>query len=322
VSEPGLPRSWREAIPYIVWVVLILGFGLEFTTSIVHAAWLSAFISFCAMAGLTTVTLHWPQLRSWAAGISPNWLVGSFALLLVIIALLPFVEQKRWPFSAWFVGRGADVKQEQRATLIEWLQQAQRERDQAIGERNQARQQLVRPSPTQERPAILDQTARMSLNDKGRLSDALFEIERELEQGRNLQVRAQRKLDPRGGANLISTVAADFDGTKNDIQEMVTAAGTFERDSAHLRDKYKYYELQITYIFGSSPDNDAMTGRNALLSLQTFLEKWGAITNRQDPNVVGLLSFAQRDFAYSIDAFTGWLRGCEERLQQMRAAIQ
>ena len=98
MTEPRLPTTWREAVPYIVWLVLVVGFGLEFANNLVHGNWLLAITSFCAMVGLVAVTLHWPQLRSWAATISPNWVVGSFALLMMIIALPPFVEHRRPPF--------------------------------------------------------------------------------------------------------------------------------------------------------------------------------------------------------------------------------
>lgn len=129
MSEPGLPTTWREAVPYLIWIVLVLGFGLEFTTNVIHGNWLLAILSFCAMAGLAAVTLHWPQLRSWAMGVSPNWVVGSSVTLLIVIALLPVAEQSKSLFSAWFPANAVDGAQ--KSTLMEWLQQAQRERDEA-----------------------------------------------------------------------------------------------------------------------------------------------------------------------------------------------
>jgi hypothetical protein len=102
MADFELPKTWREAVPYIVWGVLILGFGLEFTTNLVRENWLSAVLSFSAMTGLAAMALHWRQLRSWAATISPNWVTGAFVLLLLALIATPFFEQRRWPFSAWF----------------------------------------------------------------------------------------------------------------------------------------------------------------------------------------------------------------------------
>jgi hypothetical protein len=96
----SVPKTWRDAIPYIVWGVLILGFGLELVTALVHFQWLSAVISGSGMAGLAAMALHWNQLKPWASGISPNWVVGAFALLLLVSSLIPYIEEGRWPFIA------------------------------------------------------------------------------------------------------------------------------------------------------------------------------------------------------------------------------
>jgi hypothetical protein len=77
------------------------------------------------MAGLGAATLHWPQLRSWAATTSPNWAVATALALLLAVILSPWVQEKRWPFSAWF--HENSTAKAQNATLIEWLQQAQSE---------------------------------------------------------------------------------------------------------------------------------------------------------------------------------------------------
>lgn len=103
VSEGGpLPKTWREAVPYVVWGVLVLGFGLEFVTALVHAEWLHAIVSFVGLVGLMTAAIHWTRLKTWATQLSPNWIVATFSLLLLAIILAPFVEQRRWPFSTVF----------------------------------------------------------------------------------------------------------------------------------------------------------------------------------------------------------------------------
>ena len=50
MSEGILPTSWREAGPYIVWVVFVLGFGLEAVTALVHGEWLHLIVSLVGLA--------------------------------------------------------------------------------------------------------------------------------------------------------------------------------------------------------------------------------------------------------------------------------
>ena len=100
VSEGGaLPKTWKEAIPYVVWVVLILGFGLEAVAALVRGDWLHLLVSAVGLVGLMAMALHWKRLQSWAAGINPNWIVAAFALLLQAAIFTPFVEQQRLPFT-------------------------------------------------------------------------------------------------------------------------------------------------------------------------------------------------------------------------------
>jgi hypothetical protein len=65
-----------------------------------------------------------------------RWWIGTLMAFLAFLSLSPYVEERRWPFASWFnytIGAGATA---QKATLTEWLQKAQQERD-------AARQQLV-----------------------------------------------------------------------------------------------------------------------------------------------------------------------------------
>jgi hypothetical protein len=97
-----VPTSWKEAIPYVVWVVLVLGFGLEFVAALVHGEWLRAVISFVGLVALMAAALHWNQIKSWAAQTNPNWVIATLSLVLAGLILSPFLEQRRWPFSPQF----------------------------------------------------------------------------------------------------------------------------------------------------------------------------------------------------------------------------
>jgi hypothetical protein len=74
VSSPeggALPTTWREAVPYVVWVVLVLGFGLELVAAFVRGEWVHFGVS---LAGLVALMGHLvgksakPELGCWGFG--------------------------------------------------------------------------------------------------------------------------------------------------------------------------------------------------------------------------------------------------------------
>src|ERR1700730_3467 len=93
------PKTWKEAIPLILWGTLIFAAGFEGIATLVHGEWLSSLASFIIMVGLMAVLIHWKQ---WLASIDPNWLVGAVIVALIVITFSPFVEQQRWPFASLF----------------------------------------------------------------------------------------------------------------------------------------------------------------------------------------------------------------------------
>jgi hypothetical protein len=94
--EGPLPRTWQEAVPYLVWVVLILGFGLECVAHLLRGEILQAIFALGGMVGLAAMMLHWTQIRGKFN--DTRWLVAAGMLLLLALILSPFVEEKRWPF--------------------------------------------------------------------------------------------------------------------------------------------------------------------------------------------------------------------------------
>ena len=85
-----------------VWTVLVLGFGLEATAAFVRGEWWQFAISLAGAVALIALILHWKRIRAWPGKVYGGWLAASCVLLIVVLALSPFVEEKRWPFSAWF----------------------------------------------------------------------------------------------------------------------------------------------------------------------------------------------------------------------------
>lgn len=110
VSEGSwLPKNWQEARPQIIWGVLVLGCGLELIISILDANFGRAFFALIGLLGFPAMLIHGEQIKQRLLTINPNWLVAAFALFLAGIILSPFVEEKRWPLSAWFPASGTTV---------------------------------------------------------------------------------------------------------------------------------------------------------------------------------------------------------------------
>ena len=93
-----LPKTWQEAVPYVVWGVLVLGFGLELVSAFVRGEWLHFIVSLLGLGGLMATALHWKEITAWAKKLNPNWVVATLSLVLAGLILSPFIEQQRWPF--------------------------------------------------------------------------------------------------------------------------------------------------------------------------------------------------------------------------------
>ena len=122
----------------ITWAVVITAFIVAFVNKLVEGAYGQALVALICGGILTAAALH---SKTWLRKTNPNWMFAAALALLFAIISAPWVEQKRWPFSAWFYDRAATEAREE--TLIAWLQQDQRERDevrQDLGHRKFVRQ--------------------------------------------------------------------------------------------------------------------------------------------------------------------------------------
>jgi hypothetical protein len=97
--EGPLPRNWAEAIPFVTWGFIALGFALESVNALTHAEWLRSAISFAGLLVVMVAMIHWRQARGWISRTHPNLGFLGAALLLMVITLTPFIEQRRWPFA-------------------------------------------------------------------------------------------------------------------------------------------------------------------------------------------------------------------------------
>lgn len=92
------PKTWKEAIPLIVWGILVFAAGFETIATLVHGEWGSSGASFVIMLGLTAMLLHW---KAWLERLNPNWVAGAAVALLLVIVFLPFIRQGQWPSLSW-----------------------------------------------------------------------------------------------------------------------------------------------------------------------------------------------------------------------------
>jgi hypothetical protein len=219
--------------------------------------------------------------------------------------------------------------QAQKATLIDWLQKAQQERNAARQDASAAQRQLVAiqqnmaavQNQGQTRPAALDETARMPAGDKDRLADALYEFSQLFDQGDTLRSRCNHlNIDGRG--SIVEFAYSDLPGFLNTSDNLIASSKEFTAHMNRLRDKWKYYATQINYILGNDPDNHALIAQNAITEARNFVELWGKAGNSNKTEIRELLNYPQTDFMLSMIKFGKWLSECEDRLLTIKGTIR
>jgi hypothetical protein len=99
MSEGPFPKTWDEFKPYVIWGSVVFTCFLVFVEKLVEKSWGEALASFLLGLGVTAVALH---SRTWIERTNPNLAFVGAALAVLGLIFVPFIEEKRWPFSAWF----------------------------------------------------------------------------------------------------------------------------------------------------------------------------------------------------------------------------
>ncbi|MGP0089732.1 MAG: hypothetical protein ACLPKB_07205, partial [Xanthobacteraceae bacterium] len=81
----------------LVWGVIIFACGFEGVASLLHGEWWQAVFGFGGMLGLTAMLIHWTRIRDNFADL--RWLLAASMVALIVVALSPYVKQRRWPFT-------------------------------------------------------------------------------------------------------------------------------------------------------------------------------------------------------------------------------
>jgi hypothetical protein len=180
-------------------------------------------------------------------------------------------------------------------------------------------QQRKVKSPLEELTAS---NSRLSSGDRERLSNALFEFSQVLDQA-NGTFGAMNSA----GANLNNawqdgSVAADSESHKARLLTAQTHAKEFESSFSAEREKWKYYQSNIAYIFGADPDNSALLARNGIDDYLNFLDRWTKIENKNEKPVLQLMWHAQLRFDGFLYGFSHWKNESAARLDQVKKSLQ
>jgi hypothetical protein len=265
--------------------------------------------------GRDNFLVRWTEKSRWERLRGLWWLWSIFGLsggIALTLWVIPFLPGS--PLTA--LKARLDIANRDRIAARQDATQAREEL--AAVQRNAAMTQTAR---NPQRPAILDETAHLPSNDKERLSDAFYELSKLFENADKLTYAAKYQLDPRASANVTAAILGDPAKFTTMIVDMSRNAQLLEDDLARVLDKYNYYSRQLLYVVGPNSANDSMIERNALQDFLIYINKWNAIANKNDHTVTELLRYPQVEFAQSIK-FASWLKGCEERLRNIKGAIQ
>jgi hypothetical protein len=275
------PKTWREAIPLIVWGILIFAAGFEGIATLVHAEWLSSLASFALMVGLTAMLLHW---KSWLAAVNPNWLAGAVTVVLAAIILSPFIEQGRWPFSVWFQSGSPSATHDPPTAedIAKATAPIRVERDKAISDLATATKD--RDDLKRENDALRQSASRQTApqSPQGSLSDAEdIATKIGIWQSVDQQINDLTKVLNEGYATL-DTWLPDFQSNRSEeimrVGALEVAAADFRAKLETLRTSYFNYAdiaeaLKETAISPGSPPIPGSTFDRLLRSIHGFAQQ-------------------------------------------------
>jgi hypothetical protein len=107
MSEASTPKNWWEAISaHVVWGALVFTCFLVFVEKLLERDYGTALAALLLGLGIAAVALH---SKTWLERTNPNWAYAAALALVLALTLSPFIEEKRWPFSAWVRSSGPAV---------------------------------------------------------------------------------------------------------------------------------------------------------------------------------------------------------------------
>jgi hypothetical protein len=164
---------------------------------------------------------------------------------------------------------------------------------------------------------LVETNKTLTKGDRDRLTDAFFEFSQLLDKANTIWAKANYlKVDERG------PILKDLQARKGKIPGIEAAAKAFEKSFYESRQKWKYYEDQITVIFGEDPDNHALIVRNATDEYAGQLDSVLALKDANEATLKALLRPEDIRYDDAIHRFALWKSECEHRLERIKASIQ
>lgn len=101
MSEGPIPKEWKEAVPNVIWVVLVLGFGLELVAALVRAEWARSAVSFLGLVGLMALVIHWDRIRALAKVSDAKFIVSLMVVALIALPLSGYFKTELEGAVSW-----------------------------------------------------------------------------------------------------------------------------------------------------------------------------------------------------------------------------
>ena len=162
----------------------------------------------------------------------------------------------------------------------------------------------------------------MSDGDKERLSNAFFDFSKVLDQANKLLGEANRAGAQLNQAMKGDSLAIDIELHRGEFREVLASAKEYERVFSESRHKWSHYDINIRYIYGDNPENNAAIIQNAVADYLFLLNLWTTTVNKEGKSLVGLLGPMQKEFNKETRRFSQWRQNCMHRLEEMKQSIE
>jgi hypothetical protein len=155
--------------------------------------------------------------------------------------------------------------------------------------------------------------------DRDRLADVLYEFSKTLDEMTDLGYKANLELAQMNNGVRSGSIVNDYEDHERKLRSIATPAKEMARSFLISREqKWRYYQDQMSYVFGDNPDNE---GPNAIINATegyaNALDQWSSIQDRGSKGALTLLSTAQIESDRYLHTFFSWRQGCETRLGRL-----
>jgi hypothetical protein len=159
--------------------------------------------------------------------------------------------------------------------------------------------------------------------DRDRLADALFDFSKNLDQANTLMYSARDEGGQLSNAWQSGSIVKELEMHSKKLREIDSSAKDFYKSLSQVFDKWKYYPEQTNYVFGDNPYNlGPHSIMNATEGYANYLDRWAAIQNKNQREILNLLESEQVQYDELVLRFIQWKQGCQQRLDEMKKSLQ